>query len=144
MIAIHEKAPIGFAPKVEVAACYLEIDGKFLLLQRSASKSEPGKWGVPAGKLEKGETPEQAARRELFEETGIAADRIHYTGTLYIQKPEIAYTYHVFGIQLDQMPTVCFTTDEHQNYKWVSLNDLEKLPLMAAAKEALLYYRRHK
>jgi 8-oxo-dGTP pyrophosphatase MutT (NUDIX family) len=49
-------------------------------------------WGVPAGKLEQGETPEVAARRELLEETGIqltSASRIAYLETLYIRKPDL-------------------------------------------------------
>ena len=41
-IEIYEKAPIGFAPLVEVSACYIEIDNKLLLLQRSLRNLEPG------------------------------------------------------------------------------------------------------
>jgi 8-oxo-dGTP diphosphatase len=142
-IEIHEKEPAGFSPQVQVAACYLEVDNKLLLLQRADSKSEPGRWGVPAGKLEKGETPEQAAIRELSEETGIALERssqIQYMGALYIRKPEIDYVYHRFRVQVDHVPDVRLS-NEHDNYKWASLKDLEEMPLMAGAKDALQHYR---
>jgi 8-oxo-dGTP pyrophosphatase MutT (NUDIX family) len=87
---VHETKPQGFKPAVEIAACYLEIDGQLLLLECSPSKPEPGKWGVPAGKLEVGETPEQAAKRELLEETGILIENseIHAMGSLY---PKASY-----------------------------------------------------
>ena len=142
LIEIHKTAPIDFTPKVEVAACYLELDGKLLILQR-AGNLETGKWGVPAGKLEKNESPLQAAIRELFEETGSLSSeaiQIQDLGALYMRKPEIDYTYHMFKFHLKELPRVTLSIKEHQNYTWGSAEDLEKLPLMAGAKEALEHY----
>lgn len=143
-IEIHEKEPEGFSPQIRVAACYLAIDGKLLLLQRASNKLEPGRWGVPGGKLEKGETPEQAAARELSEETGISLERpsqVQYVGVLYIRKPTVDYVYHLLRVQVDQMPDVCLS-NEHEGYKWASLKDLEEMPLMTGGKEMLEYYRK--
>jgi len=48
---------------------------ELVLLGRRSSVCEkfPGHWSVPCGQIEKSETPEKAARREFFEETGISA-----------------------------------------------------------------------
>lgn len=142
-IQVFENQPEGFNPQVQVAACYLEMDKKFLLLQSTSKKSEPETWGVPAGKLEKNESPEAAAKRELFEETGISIEQysqIQALGALYIRKPEVDYVYHLFKFKLEEMPDVCLS-DEHQSYRWASLKDIEEMPLMAGAREALNKYR---
>ena len=67
---VHRHLPLGFSPSVSVAACYLEIGGKLLLLLRAKEKSEGGKWGVPAGKIEANEEPIDAGLRELGEGRG--------------------------------------------------------------------------
>ncbi len=137
-VYVYEEKPTNFNAQLQVAACYLTVKGKILLLQRALHKSEPGKWGVPAGKLEPGETPEQAAQRELFEETGITAPQLLSLGALYIRKPTIDYIYHLFQIIIDQ-PQVRLS-DENQNYLWASLEELAHLPLMTAAPQAIQTY----
>src|ERR1700734_698143 len=47
-----------------------------LLLKRTGKEHEDGTWAFPGGKIEEGETPEQAARRESTEETGITPDKL--------------------------------------------------------------------
>jgi 8-oxo-dGTP diphosphatase len=57
---------------VEVAVGVLiDARGRFLLTSRPAGKVYAGYWEFPGGKLEAGETVEQALRRELHEELGI-------------------------------------------------------------------------
>ena len=59
-------------PVTEVAVgVLLQHDGAFLLTSRPAGKVYAGYWEFPGGKLEAGETVEQALRRELHEELGI-------------------------------------------------------------------------
>ncbi|MEO1398155.1 MAG: (deoxy)nucleoside triphosphate pyrophosphohydrolase [Pseudomonadota bacterium] len=57
---------------VFVVACALvDPDNRVLLAQRPPDKSMAGLWEFPGGKLETGETPEEALIRELAEELGI-------------------------------------------------------------------------
>ncbi|MEX0954370.1 MAG: (deoxy)nucleoside triphosphate pyrophosphohydrolase [Rhizobiaceae bacterium] len=59
-------------PLVIVAACALiDADSRVLIAQRPEDKAMPGLWEFPGGKLEPGETPEQAIIRELHEELRI-------------------------------------------------------------------------
>ena len=65
-------------PVVDVAVGVLiRADGDFLLTSRPAGKVYEGSWEFPGGKLEAGETVEQALRRELQEEIGITIDAAH-------------------------------------------------------------------
>ena len=58
---------------VLVAACALiDGDGRLLLAQRPEGKSMAGFWEFPGGKVDPGETPEEAVIRELNEELGIS------------------------------------------------------------------------
>lgn len=63
---------------VDVAVGILsDAQGRFLLTSRPVGKVYAGYWEFPGGKLEPGETVEQALRRELHEEVGIWVGRVH-------------------------------------------------------------------
>lgn len=55
-----------------VAVALVDADRRVLIAQRPEGKPLAGLWEFPGGKLEEGETPEQALIRELEEELGIA------------------------------------------------------------------------
>lgn len=62
-----------------VVAGLIERDGQILICQRRAGQQHPLKWEFPGGKVEAGEDPTEALRRELNEELGIeieASDEI--------------------------------------------------------------------
>lgn len=64
----------GAGPKPVIlvaAAALIDPDGRVLLAQRPAGRSMAGLWEFPGGKVEPGETPEQALIRELHEELAI-------------------------------------------------------------------------
>jgi len=56
-----------------VVAALIVKDGKILVCQRTRHQTMPLKWEFPGGKIEEGEQPRQALRRELDEELGIDA-----------------------------------------------------------------------
>lgn len=58
-------------PLFVTAVALVDRDGRVLVQQRSAHRSMAGLWEFPGGKVELGETPEQALIRELREELGI-------------------------------------------------------------------------
>ena len=51
-----------------VVAAVIERDGKILICQRRRGQAHELKWEFPGGKVENGETPDQALERELREE----------------------------------------------------------------------------
>jgi len=70
---------------VQVVAGIIERQGRILVCRRTATQSHPLQWEFPGGKVEPGETPEQALARELEEEldiqgaTGLEITRHEYT-----------------------------------------------------------------
>ncbi|MBQ6824272.1 MAG: 8-oxo-dGTP diphosphatase [Clostridia bacterium] len=66
----------------ETTLCYLEQDGRLLMLHRIKKEKDVNKdkWIGVGGHLESGETPEQCARREIWEETGLTAEGLEYRG----------------------------------------------------------------
>jgi len=79
-------------PKI-IAGCIIERDGKYLLCQR-AIPPRPGTWTLPAGFMEAGETTEQAALREVWEESGVRADIVSPYSIFSV--PKISEVYIIF------------------------------------------------
>ena len=62
----------GSKPLLLVVACaLLDADKRILITRRPAGKAMAGLWEFPGGKIEPGETPEEAVVRELREELGV-------------------------------------------------------------------------
>lgn len=59
-----------------------------ILLARRANPPAQGAWSVPGGRVEVGETVEQAAVRELFEETGLVGVVERFVGTVRREAPD--------------------------------------------------------
>ena len=69
---VSDRVPVDVAVGV-----LIDADGRFLLTSRPEGKVYAGYWEFPGGKLEAGETVEQALRRELHEELGITIGAAH-------------------------------------------------------------------
>ena len=72
----------------------LQSDGAFLLTSRPVGKVYAGYWEFPGGKLEAGETVEQALRRELHEELGITIGPIEPWKTQMVDYPHALVRLH--------------------------------------------------
>lgn len=83
-------------PKV-IAGCIIERDGRYLLCQR-AIPPRPGTWTLPAGFMESGETTEQAALREVWEESGVRAEILSPYSIFSV--PKISEVYIIFRAQV--------------------------------------------
>jgi len=133
--AIVYKSPTPqFKPRIEIAAAYIEYNDKILLLHRQENKSQGNKWGIPGGKVSKGETPLEAIIREVKEETGydISDQQIENLGTVYIEYNEKDhFIYHMFRTKLYGDPgAVQINFDEHKGFTWVTPADGLKMDLL--------------
>jgi 8-oxo-dGTP diphosphatase len=71
------RLPLLGRPVVDVAVGVLRApDGRVLLTERRPGKDAAGFWELPGGQVEPGESPVQAAARELLEEVGVHADEL--------------------------------------------------------------------
>jgi 8-oxo-dGTP diphosphatase len=90
IVAHGDRPREGGRERVEVAVAVgvlIAPDGSFLLTSRPEGKVYAGYWEFPGGKVEPGETVEQALRRELMEEIGIAIGEVHPWRTAVVDYP---------------------------------------------------------
>ena len=90
-----------FKPHVTVA-CLVHAQGKFLVVEETINNK--ALWNQPAGHLEADETLVQAARRELWEETGIHATPQHFLRLhQWIATDKTPFLRFLFVIELSEM-----------------------------------------
>jgi 8-oxo-dGTP diphosphatase len=90
IVAHGDRPREGGRERVEVAVAVgvlIAPDGSFLLTSRPEGKVYAGYWEFPGGKVEPGETVEQALRRELMEEIGIAIGEVRPWRTAVVDYP---------------------------------------------------------
>lgn len=78
-----------------VAAALINEDNEVLLAQRPEGKRLAGKWEFPGGKVEAGESPEEALKRELHEELGIAVNVKDLEPFWFLSHPYPEYDFHL-------------------------------------------------
>jgi mutator protein MutT len=107
---------------------------EFLLLQRSDNDNYmPNKLCFAGGKIEQGEDVEKGALRELFEETGIKAEKADFIETI---RNSDGTKSHYFSVKTDQ---AFKPSKEHKGYSWVkSLDNFEPEMFIEGDKERLV------
>lgn len=117
--------PLSQSVKVIV----FHMDGRCLVLKRSmASKGNPGKWDFPGGKIDPGEVPEEAAKREAREETGLQIETGRVLGSAESESPANRIAYVILeGHALSREVRL---SDEHESYAWVEPGQLSEIDLV--------------
>lgn len=130
---IYNEQPIDFIPDIKVVGCLVELEGKILLLHRHDNKSQGGKWGIPAGKIDREDKNEKTAMvRELKEETGliINEDDLIFHKTFFVEYPEKKYFYHYHNLKLKNKVDIIIENFEHQDFVWVTPQEALNMPLI--------------
>jgi len=114
-----------------VAVALVDIDGRVLIARRPEGKPMAGLWEFPGGKVDSGETPEQALVRELREEIGIDV-----TANCLAPFTFASHRYDDFHLLMPLY--VCRVWDgmvvarEGQTLKWVRALELKDYPMPPA------------
>ena len=115
----------------KVVAAVIEVDGKVLCMQRGETRYSytSHRWEFPGGKIEPGETPQQALHRELIEEMNLDVE-------VHELLASVTHDYPDFNITLDAFRCTAATTDflmrEHAACRWLPWDELPSLPWCAA------------
>jgi 8-oxo-dGTP diphosphatase len=112
------------------------VDHDRLLLVKRARGWASGRWAVPGGKVEPGETMAEAVIRELREETGLEGVCGQLLGWAEIVEPDAHFVILDFEVTLltDADPVAA---DDAAEVRWVDLPDVAELPLVDGLAEML-------
>jgi len=123
-------------PVPAVAAVIVE-DGRILLVKRAAEPSK-GKWSVPGGSVEWGESLVDALKREVHEETGLEIEVEKLAGVfdLIITEPPVTHhssliTHHYIVVDYFAHRTGGILTpgDDAEDARWVPIEELDRYEL---------------
>jgi 8-oxo-dGTP diphosphatase len=106
--------------------CYIRDRGRVLLQRKAEGRFGGGFWNAPGGKIVDGESPEQAAVREVREETGLRVDGLRHCGTI---------VFYVEGVDGPDIHVHVFEAGEFEGTPTAN----EEGPLEWIAEDALPY-----
>lgn len=134
--------PDSFDPDFSLSGLVLHVGDEVLLLRRCEQETYGGYWGLPAGRLDEGESPEQALVREVFEETRIrlSVDDVSFVHSFSVRYPECDFEYFVFRAVLDEVPEVVLDPAEHVDARFVSLEEALGMELVPGEERCLRAY----
>ena len=111
-----------------VAAIIHDAEGRIFATQRGYGEWE-GWWEFPGGKMEAGESPEEALRREIWEEleTRIVIEQL--VTTVEWDYPKFHLTMHCYWCHVE---SGSLTLKEHEAARWLSTDELESVKWLPA------------
>jgi len=114
-----------------VVAAVIEVNGKVLCMQRGSTRYSYTShlWEFPGGKIEEGETPQQALHRELLEEMDLDVEVREHLATVTHDYPDFTITLAAYRCVAG---TTQFTMREHAASRWLPWSELMTLPWCAA------------
>lgn len=109
---------------VVVGAVILSAEGKIFATKRGEKMSLPGLWEFPGGKIEAGETPQQALVREVQEELGA-----HVEVGEFVTTTDHEYDFGIVSLSTYRCELVSGTPtiSEHSDSIWIEPNRLDEL-----------------
>ena len=108
--------------RYKTARCILTFEDEFLLAVHSSFWARPNRrWGLPGGGIERRESPEEAARREIAEEFDLDIDGLHEVGAYHYKKN----LHVVYGAPVNKRLTY-YDDRELLEIGWFSLPDIER------------------
>ena len=120
--------------RIEVVAAIIhDAEGRIFATQRGYGEFKD-RWEFPGGKMEAGETPEEALRREIWEEleTRIEVERL--VETVEYDYPQFHLTMHCF---LCRVESGQLELKEHEAAKWLGKDELESINWLPADREVV-------
>ena len=122
----------------KATAALIWRDGKILLALRRPGRHMGPKWELPGGKVDPGEDPRDALRRELEEEFGVQAQIGECLGSTRFRQEALDLLILLFRInRLDEEPVL----REHQAIRWVEPEKVEHFDLVDSDRRLLRKYR---
>lgn len=116
---------------LDVVAGIIFYQDKILCMQRNIGKYDYTslKFEFPGGKIEQGESPEEALRRELMEEMDMKVGEVKYFYTVEHEYPDFSITMQSFICFVDKPD---FLMKEHKSFKWLKKEELMSIDWAAA------------
>ena len=110
--------------------CYIEKDGAYLMLHRIKKVNDENhdKWIGIGGKFENSETPFECVRREIYEETGLIPDSLHYRGIITFVS-DIYGTEYMHLFKSDKFSGTIKAQCDEGELVWVDKNKIYTLPI---------------
>jgi 8-oxo-dGTP diphosphatase len=115
------------------------ISGERILLVRRGREPAAGMWAVPGGKLELGETWREAARREVWEETGVEVEvgEVVWAGDSIGPGDPPAWHYALVDFVGTAVAGEAVAGDDAADVGWFHLEEARRLPLTGTMPELL-------